>query len=497
LNSFRFVAIIGQPATQNGEPMLDDAYRNLCIYHIHDGLRDGLSHFSQSSRAALIYAETPHSAPRIHDPQNLLRGHEPMLEKVFLKDATWRQCPGKVASIPPFEQILCDPLPMSGLINVGTRSRAIFHQTWFTEHHPDLCSTGPTERWLEHASWMLSQAFASDNVLHLDLAGAVLQGWATHAVRNFIVDQRAEAMGMDTKLRIYPTLDAILSISKTLEEGAWARGRLCFVEPGDIDSVTYLAKFTRDERPVLQNHKHVRKLLLSVEDSPYALVSDGASIVGIGMPPYPGAFVLAKFRGNYGFVRLGEEKVCSFFDGAFHSTTRRANLVQLEELLLESRLDPTQRHALFTIVSDIVHSTQERKHGCTLVLDFSCPHIPIAGQHLENPISLHNPHMLHVAKALAKVDGALHICADGTLHGFGCLLDGERVVAEDRSRGARYNSALRFTAGHDDLVVIVVSSDRPMSIIQGGVEVTAACPLPPLAGSCGTPPHLEDWIADA
>ncbi|NJB68915.1 hypothetical protein GGQ74_002609 [Desulfobaculum xiamenense] len=476
--------------------MLNEAYRNLCIYHVHDGLRDGLSHYSQLSRAALVYAEGPQSTVRVHDPQNLLRGHEPILEKVFLADDAWRRCKHPGERIAPFELEPCEALSMAGLITHSSRSRAIHHQSWFTEHHPDLCSTGPTERWLEHAAWMLSQAFASENVLQLDIAGSVLQGWATHAVRNHIVDSRAQRMGMDTQLRIYPTLDAILGISKTLEEGAWPRGRLCFVEPSLMDRVHFLARFTEMERPLLQHHKHVRKLMQSVEDTPHALVSDGRHIVGIGSGMMPGSHLTACFHGNHGFLQLDGETVCSVLDGGFHSTNRKPNLVQLEEMLIETNLGDEERHSLFGIVTDIVRSTQERKHGCTIVLDFKTPIVPIAGQHLETPIDLELEGLLPVAQSLAKVDGALHIGADRRLYGFGCLLDGQRVVGEDRSRGARYNSALRFTTGHDDLVVIVVSSDRPVSIIQGGVEVTAACPLLPLRGSCGTPPRLEDWISE-
>lgn len=38
-------------------------------------------------------------------------------------------------------------------------------------------------------------------------------------------------LGWDTQLRVYPVLDAVLGISKTLEEGAWPRGEMIFVEP--------------------------------------------------------------------------------------------------------------------------------------------------------------------------------------------------------------------------------------------------------------------------
>ncbi len=76
-----------------------------------------------------------------------------------------------------------------------------------------------------------------------------------------------------------------------------------------------------------------------------------------------------------------------------------------------------------------------------------------------------------MAKSLSKVDGALHIGADLKLHGFACLLDGHFIPGENLARGARFNSALRFTAEHDNIIVIVVSSDDPVSIMVDGVSL--------------------------
>ena len=57
----------------------------LSIFHIHEGLCDGFSHFSGQSRAALIYAEKPEDPPRVYDPQYLLEGWESILEKIYLR----------------------------------------------------------------------------------------------------------------------------------------------------------------------------------------------------------------------------------------------------------------------------------------------------------------------------------------------------------------------------------------------------------------------------
>ena len=131
---------------------------------------------------------------------------------------------------------------------------------------------------------------------------------------------------------------------------------------------------------------------------------------------------------------------------------------------------------------------------CTLIIDLNDSPIEISGQQLEHPINLRQENLLGLAKALARVDGALHIGEDLHLHGFACLLDGRAVPGEDRARGARFNSALRFTAVHDNVLVVVVSFDKPVSVIQGGVELTAQCEWEPFSKLVTAPPTLEEWL---
>ena len=95
---------------------------------------------------------------------------------------------------------------------------------------------------------------------------------------------------------------------------------------------------------------------------------------------------------------------------------------------------------------------------------------------------------------MAKLDGALHIGVDLKLHGFACLLDGLSIPGEDRARGARFNSALRFTAMHKNVIIVVVSVDRPISVIQEGVELNAQCEWKPVSGCIEPPPTLDQFI---
>lgn len=477
-------------------PNVKEAYKNLCINHNMDGLRQGLSHFSQPSRVALIFAFSADDELRICDPQNLLRGHEPKLKEIFLAPGFLGSSSRASGNQGWYNHIDMEKLDLSGLIAYGGRSEAVSYQMWFTEHHPDMCSIGPTQMWLEHAVSLMVQDIILGNEINIGTSGYVLQGYAVHAVRDYIVDRRNILIGPDSGLHLYPILDSILAISSTREEGAWARGRIAFVEGGMIPEMHLSVEFPEMGRPSISKHKHVRKLLLAVENSPRQLISDGRHIVGISDSALPVSTILASFRGNHGYLYLDDECVCSIADGNFNSTTRRAKLVQLEEALLEADLEKVQSYTLFNTITAIVHNAQEQKWGCTLVIDLNETPLDIAGQKLSAPLSLTVPKVLDLAKSLTKMDGALHIGKDLRLHRFGCLLDGRCVSGEDSSRGARYNSALRFTAENEGMIVIVVSADRPVSVVQNGVELSAVCEWQPVPQTL-TPPTLTEWIERA
>ncbi len=61
-----------------------------CVSDILNGLSDGLTHFSGTSRAAVIFAMEPDSPLLICDPQNLLKGHEPIFNTLYLENQKWR-----------------------------------------------------------------------------------------------------------------------------------------------------------------------------------------------------------------------------------------------------------------------------------------------------------------------------------------------------------------------------------------------------------------------
>lgn len=472
-----------------------DRHHMLCLHTVLEGLRLGLCEFSGPSRVALVYAEKPGDPLRIVDPQHLLRGHEPRIREYFRDTEEWQEGLPKPELVAFFDQHHARRLGLAGVVSLGGRSRGVAYQMWFTEQHPDLCSSGPTRRWLELALRQFSNGLASQDTLALDTSANTLQEMAPHAVHDFIVDERARAMGPDTRLRVYNILSAIIQISKTPEEGAWARGHLAFVEPSRLSRLHYLARLPKTERPRLDNGKHVRKMLLSVERTPRLLVSDGEHIIGMAQGELPAGSLCALFNGRHGMLFLDGNPVCSFSDGAFHSTNRRPNLVTLEEALLEWPLDGTQRSTLFATVSRLVAIAGEQKYGCALIIDPYTPLLTLAGHSLETPMALDAEEHLSLAAGLAKVDGALHLsAARNQLCGFACLMDGPSFPGEDRSRGARYNSALRFTHSHPELIVVVVSSDRPVSVMQKGMDLSKPPVWPPVPSMLRPPPLLSEWL---
>jgi hypothetical protein len=476
-------------------PMSLKKYRLLCLHNILDGLKRGLTKFSGPSRIALVYAIDPDEPLRILDPQDLLFGHQPAIKKYFASTDEWRLNLPEMGQV-FFDHTLSQRLDLDGLISLGGRSRGCAYQMWFTERHPDLCSAGPTSRWLEFALLQLSQSLVVQDVLSLDAASYLLCEMALHAVHDYISDKRLRIIDAGSDLNVYNLLDVIIQISKTPEEGAWARGALAFVERANMPDVHFLSRFPKSECPKLDNYKHVRKLLQAVECGDRTLISDGESIAGIAVGELPPGSLCTEFNGRRGILKLDGKAACSFSDGTFHSTNYQPSLGALQDALLKCRFDPAHLRKLFMCINRIVAVASEENYGCGVIIDSNKRPLHLSGQTLDAPIDLNIDKNLDLAIALARVDGVLHIDADLKLHAFACLMDGPSLPREDRSRGARYNSALRFTAKHPELIVVVVSSDRPVSIIQGGINLSKTHAWPAIPKTLRVPPTLKQWLEE-
>jgi len=473
----------------------ENSFIRQVVREILAGVKDGLTQYSGPSRVAVIFRLTRQEELFVCDPLDLLRGHESKIYTTFFDKNNTPDQTAQHFQDRPYHQIdKISNIELDGVISVGGQSGPVMYQMWFTEHHPEILSTGPTERWLEHATLRFSHDMANDRDLYSGISGRFLREYATHAVNDHIMHELERFSSTHSHFEVYPILNAILGISKTREETKSPHGDLVFIEPGNIDSLDFLARFHHHEQPPLHNHKHARKLLQAVQKFRNQLVSDGVNIIGISRGRIQRFRITADFRGLFGFLRVNGQSICSFADGTYSSATHQAKLFQVEEGLLDYNLDSTTRSSLFHIVSSIVHYAETEHFGCAIVLDLNRPMIQTAGQNLEDQLDLERSNLLDLACDLARVDGALQIGSDRHLHRFACLLDGPSIATEDRARGARYNSALRFTAQNPHTIIIVVSADRPVSVIRNGMEYNGPSSLIPASTSAIEPQPLTKWL---
>ena len=161
-----------------------------CLSDTLDGLCDGLSHFSHPTRASVIYAIEPADPIRVYDPQNLLLGHELRFKELYLDSEQWRTDAPDFGRLQKHGHINPEKnIGLAGLVSFGGRSRSLFYQMWFAENNPDMCSVVPVERWLEHAAYRLSHDLGSDPEWYTAISGNFLREYATHAVRDCILDE--------------------------------------------------------------------------------------------------------------------------------------------------------------------------------------------------------------------------------------------------------------------------------------------------------------------
>jgi hypothetical protein len=182
----------------SGERLRYNSFVSRCLRETLSGLQEGLSLFSGTSRSAIIFVLNKNDGLQILDPHNLLRGHEPKLQKIYYDVNHWCKPIDSNYFKNMFNSI--EPqvnLQLDGLISTGGSSGPVYYQMWFTEHHPNICSILPIECWLEHAVFRFSHDMANDSNLYTGISGDFLREYATHAVHDCIVDKAGQFLGLD------------------------------------------------------------------------------------------------------------------------------------------------------------------------------------------------------------------------------------------------------------------------------------------------------------
>lgn len=255
--------------------------------------------------------------------------------------------------------------------------------------------------------------------------------------------------------------DDINLLSQTLYEGNVGKGRIMFAKDDD-PNIEDLLRFAEPVR--LSATRWARKLLQMAGDDA-ALLAEYGDVFGLGRvsdlssPPYT-----INFTGHHQWeLRRGGQVLmrCHFGEARLPA-----------EPLGRARLADNLRRVFFNVDDSgvdrflqILDSLTELPKGSSLIIaeDAAAEATRLAGQGTAVAPTKLTKEILGRA---AAIDGTILVDTSGVCHAIGVILDGAAVDACLPSRGARYNSALRYVTGAPvPRMAFVISDDRTLDVM--------------------------------
>ncbi|MGE0977913.1 diadenylate cyclase [Bacillus cereus] len=305
-----------------------------------------------------------------------------------------------------------------------------------------------------------------------------------------------------------------LNVISTLNyEGQSISAKLLLIDEKIIEKhVRFVIKF--DNVIAYKEHRKIRKLLEMTDDSIY-LIGDNKHIYGLGnlrdlynlKLTSINKVLLIDFLGKFEYkvkeikiihnIKDGKTKM----DEIVHWFYKENNLLSVkhgkmelvENTFSEIRLKKSLQNIFneylsekenkntvkidnkITNIIEVVKCAYSQKHGTTIVI--TTPEIAeteverLKEQSIKINVidTKESSYFRQVVEKLTNIDGALYMDIDGHVHAIGVILDGYAKIGEgDSSRGARYNSALRYKNGdgiEGNCVIVVISEDGMIDII--------------------------------
>lgn len=445
-----------------------------------DGLRRGISRFAGQSMIAAIVGDVKTGNLYVYDEQHILDSHTDALAPYF---AQWHAA---IPTAPP-------ELFKYEFLN---RRERLF-QLWFVKTS-DLVVSPAIRIWLTAAANRIE-------VEILQRRGDAVNQQTRREMEHFAryavelqLDELHEKHSrfLEEPLNLRAILRDLSRITGQTEEGKRANGMLAFIERTrslDFEDLV-VARFREEVH--LRDYKHIVKTLQVVSRRGCLQCDNlGATAILTEAPPNS---VIAEFKNGVAHVRYDGVEICRIRSGEFFFPYSMDSLDGVtSELRRQSCL--VDEHLVDSIKRIVLSSSQSR-HGASIAILPGIPNnFPLSGHMFEEAIEINdtNQTFLH---AMSAVDGALVIDYTGKCHGFGFMFDGliDPEVPEQRSRGARFNSALRFSRKLKEAVIITVSEDGPITLFRDGAPLYAD----PLAepdtykepDAWEFPPTFSEWL---
>ena len=282
------------------------------------------------------------------------------------------------------------------------------------------------------------------------------------AGRSFL-DTPAQALGLDpATTKLFATCNTISSLRY---EGAEGVGQLLLARRGHPNLTEVFALTCPTE---LTDYRAVRKLLEMTTPDVH-LLADGEHVYALG-----------RLSGPYDPVR--EDLFIISFTTHFAWELQHAGQVLLRAHygvpgLPRNRLSRTRfRHDLrrtfgltesagIGLLWDIVLAASRQSHGTLLVITTEAL---AEADRLKLQCTLIEPVLLTplITSLVTSIDGAVLLDPAGYCYSIGVILDGRASGRGDSTRGARYNSALRYVESSEyPCLAVVVSEDGLVDVI--------------------------------
>jgi len=266
---------------------------------------------------------------------------------------------------------------------------------------------------------------------------------------------------------IYNLYDTCNIISSLRYEGTELTGTLVIAKK---DHPNIRMNLNLIEPIEIKDYRKARKLLeLSNDESP--LISDSWKIFGLGKikndynPSSESLFVI-NFIKHYHWKVSHNDKY--LIDVAYRQPSLPKNAIDIEEI-------STNLNKVFTDIEkdqidelkDIIIEASNQKHGTMLLISEAAKE---ESERLKNQSLMINPRKIdeNLVEKITSIDGCVILDKDSTCYAFGAILDGIATKAGDSSRGARYNSAIRYYESKKNehkVLLVIISEDGMVDFI--------------------------------
>ena len=247
------------------------------------------------------------------------------------------------------------------------------------------------------------------------------------------------------------------AITELTYERATAKGNLVITAKENIDK--WLA--IRFKSPVGLHESRAMRKVLQLSDNQMAVLADRERAYGYGPARTAPDVVEVSITGHARWE--ASVNGAKYVRVSYGKATLPHQPIELEELE-----DVAGRIIGLTntkLIWEIVQAAQESGHGAMIVVSAD-PESETA--RLRNDGMVIEPDYLapEGIVRLGAVDGAVIVGPDGRCHAFGVILDGVANEGGDRSRGARFNSAMRYQhMATAESIIIVISDDGTIDLL--------------------------------